>query len=108
MCYNVNNILTDFENAISVGFTADVGELGYQVLRGAPVMIGDRYWALNMSRGFLELEEHDTRHRDISGIREVERDVEWSVASLRRSDPVFLVFSVRDLAWRDLTARLDS
>ena len=69
-------ILTDFKNAICVGFTADVRELGYQVLRGAPVMISDRYRALNMPRSFLELEEHNARHRDISRIRKVERDVE--------------------------------
>ena len=60
-----------------------------------------------MSRCLLKLEEHDTGHRDISRVRKIERDVERGRASFGRCHPVFLVFSVRDLAWSHCLVGLD-
>ena len=51
-----------------------------------------------MSRGLFELKKHDTCHRDICGVLEVEGDVEVGGAILGRCDPIFLIFSVGDLA----------
>ena len=51
-----------------------------------------------MSRGFFELKKHDTCHRDVGGVLEVEGDVEVGGAVLGRCDPILLVFSVGDLA----------
>ena len=60
-------------------------------------MISDRNGTLDMSRGFFELKKHDTCHRDIGGVLEVEGDVEVGGAILGRCNPIFLIFSVWDL-----------
>lgn len=97
----MEEVLTEFDDSIGVRLTSSVRKGCSELSRVLLVVVGGRDGTLNVPDGVLKLEKDNTTHSDISGVLEVEREVERSLACRIRDDPILLVFSVRNLTVGD-------